>query len=166
MSNAFGVARFDGPANVAAEAFVVNEAGSEFAGVPMYLNLLGNSGGVVAVHAKTGKVLWTYTKMMNGTANIPSPVVAGHHVFVSTGYNAGAALLEMSRSGDGVTVKELKFYDGGELQNHHGGMVPVGNALFLGNQHNSGLPACVDLTTGAVKWTETRGAGGGSATAC
>src|SRR5689334_7186022 len=84
----------------------------EFAGVPMYLNLLGKEGGVVAVHAKTGKVLWTYSKVMNGTANIPSPVVAGHHVFVSTGYGAGAALLEMAKTGDGVSVKEVKFYPG------------------------------------------------------
>lgn len=138
---------------------------AEVGGVPLYVTLLGNSGGVVAVHAKTGQVLWTYTKMMNGTANIPSPVVHGDHVFVSTGYGAGAALLKMTKSGDGVSVKEVKFYQGRDLQNHHGGMVPIGDALFLGNQHNSGLPACVDLTTGEIKWKETRGAGGGSGSA-
>ena len=30
-------------------------------GVPMYITLLGDSGGVVAVHANTGKLLWQYT---------------------------------------------------------------------------------------------------------
>lgn len=138
---------------------------ADLGGVPMYLNLLGNSGGVVAVHAKTGKVLWSYAKMMNGTANIPSPVDFKDHVFVSTGYNAGAALLKMTKAGDGVSVREVKFYRGSEMQNHHGGMVPVGGHLYLGNQHNAGLPACVDLATGAIKWKESRGAGGGSGSA-
>lgn len=120
--------------------------------VPMYINLLGNTGGVVGVHAKTGKVLWQYTKVMNGTANIPSPVVKGNLVFASTGYGSGAALLRLTASAAGVTAKEVKFYPGKELQNHHGGMVPVGDHIYLGNQHNQGKPACVEFKTGEVAW--------------
>lgn len=122
--------------------------------VPMYINLLGQSGGVVGVHAKTGKVLWKYTKIMNGTANIPSPVVKGNLVFASTGYGAGAALLRLTASAAGVTAQEVKFYRGGELQNHHGGMVLVGDYVYLGNQHNQGKPACVELKTGKILWSE------------
>ena len=70
----------------------------------MYINLLGQTGGVIGVHAKTGKLLWQYTRVMNGTANIPSPVVNGDLVFTSTGYGAGAALLRMVPSGGGVRV--------------------------------------------------------------
>jgi outer membrane protein assembly factor BamB len=135
---------------------------AEIGGVPMYLNLLGKSGGVVGVHAKTGRVLWQYAKIMNGTANIPSPVVKGNHVFASTGYrDGGAALLELTESGGAVSVKELQYYASDELQNHHGGMVPVGDHLYFGNRHNSGLPACVELATGEIKWKESQGAGGG-----
>jgi outer membrane protein assembly factor BamB len=130
-------------------------------GVPMYLNLLGNSGGLVGVHARTGKLLWQYTRVMNGTANIPSPVVKGDLVFTSTGYGAGAALLKMVAAGDSVTVKELKRYSGGELQNHHGGMVPVGDYIYLGSQHNKGFPACVEFKTGDIKWAEQKDADGG-----
>ncbi len=136
---------------------------AEIGGIPMYINLLGNSGGVVGVHAKTGKVLWQYTKVMNGVANIPSPVVKGNRVFASTGYPAGgAALLELKADGGAISIKELEYYSSDKLQNHHGGMVPVGDYVYLGNRHGSGLPACVEMATGAIKWKENKGAGGGS----
>jgi outer membrane protein assembly factor BamB len=102
---------------------------------------------------------------MNGTANIPSPVVRGDLVFASTGYGAGAALLQMIPAGGSVTVKELKRHSGGELQNHHGGMVPVGEYIYLGSQHNQGFPACVEIKTGEIKWAQQRGAGGGDGSA-
>ena len=38
VADAFGVAEFDGPANMAAEAFVRDEAGSEFSGVHRDMN--------------------------------------------------------------------------------------------------------------------------------
>jgi outer membrane protein assembly factor BamB len=138
---------------------------AEIGGVPMYLNLLGQTGGVVGVHAKTGKLLWQYAGVMNGVANIPSPVVRGNLVFVSTGYGAGAALLRMVASGGSVTVKELKKHSGGALQNHHGGMVPVGEYIYLGSQHNKGFPACVEFKTGEIKWAEQRGAARGDGSA-
>jgi outer membrane protein assembly factor BamB len=138
---------------------------AEVGGVPMYVNLLGQSGGVVGVHAETGKLLWQYARVMNGTANIPSPVVKGDLVFASTGYGAGAALLQMVPSGGSVTVKELKRHSGGELQNHHGGMVPVGDYIYLGSQHNRGFPACVEFKTGEIKWAQQRGAGRGDGSA-
>lgn len=132
-------------------------------GVSMYINLLGNSGGMVGVDAKTGKVLWQYSKIMNGTANIPSPVVKGNHVFASTGYSdGGTALLELKVAGGKVTAKELQYYSSDELQNHHGGMVPVGEYVYLGNRHNSGLPACVEIATGSIMWKENKAAGGGT----
>ncbi|OWK34878.1 PQQ-binding-like beta-propeller repeat protein [Fimbriiglobus ruber] len=139
---------------------------AEVGGVPMYINLLGKTGGVIAVHAKTGKTLWQYDKMMNGTANIPSPVVKGDMVFCSTGYGAGSALLQMEtdKSG-GVSVKEIRFYKGDELQNHHGGMIPVGDYVYFGNQHGNGNPVCVDLKSGDIKWKEKKNVGGGGGSA-
>ena len=135
--------------------------------VPMYINLLGDAGGVTAVHAKTGKVLWQYAKASNGVANIPSVLVKGDLVFCSTGYppNGGAALLKMTAEGDAVGVKELKFYKGGALQNHHGGMVAVGDTIYFGKDHGQGHPAAVDFATGEVLWKETKGALGGQGSA-
>lgn len=146
---------------------------TEVAGVPMYVTLLGNSGGVVGIHAKTGKLLWQYTKVMNQVANIPTPVVKGDRVFCSTGYNAGAALIQIVPSADEkFTVTELKLYAGGgrtmppTVQNHHGGMVLVGDHVYFGSGWNQGYPACVDFKTGEVAWAEDgRPAKGGAGSA-
>lgn len=131
-------------------------------GVPMYVTLLGKSGGVVAVHADTGKLLWKYNKVANGTANIPTVIVKGDLLWCSTGYgDGGSALLKIAADGSSASVAELKYYSSGELQNHHGGMVLVGEHVYFGNAHNAGHPACVEFKTGEVVWKERKGAAGG-----
>lgn len=136
-------------------------------GVPMYITLLGKSGGVVAVHAVTGKLLWQYAKISNGTANIPTVVTRDDLVWCSTGYgDGGSALLKMKAEGkDKVAITEVKRYGSGELQNHHGGMILVGDHIYFGNAHNAGHPACVELKTGDIVYKETKGAAGGGGSA-
>jgi outer membrane protein assembly factor BamB len=139
---------------------------AEVGGVKMLINLLGKSGGVAAFRADTGKLLWQYAGVMNGTANIPSVLVSGDLIFCSTGYgDGGAALLKMTASNDGVTVKELKKYKAGELQNHHGGMVAIKGTIYLGHAHSQGFPAAVDFATGKILWKQQKGALGGQGSA-
>ena len=135
--------------------------------VTMYITLLGKSGGVVGIHAETGKLLWQYTKISNGTANIPTIVSRDDLVWCSTGYDdGGSALLKMSIGGtESVSVKELKRYKAKELQNHHGGMVLVGDHVFFGDAHNSGHPACVEFKTGEILYRDTKPVAGGNGSA-
>ena len=134
---------------------------SEAAGVKQYVQLTGR--GVIGVRASDGKLLWRYTKVINGTANIPTPIVTGNYVIASTGYGAGTALLELKKDGDGVKAEEVWFKRGNELQNHHGGMLRIGNYLYLGHGHNQGFPTCVEWKTGKVLWGRERGPGSESA---
>lgn len=137
-----------------------------FDGVPMYITLLGKSGGVVAVHANTGKLLWKYNKIANGTANIPTVIVKGDLVWCSTGYgDGGSALLRIKGDGASASLEEIKQYSSGELQNHHGGMVLIGDHIYFGSAHNNGHPACIELKTGEIVWKERKGAAGGSGSA-
>lgn len=132
-------------------------------GVPMYINLLGKDGGVTAFHADTGKVLWQYNRIMNGTANIPTVIVKGNHVFCSTGYgDGGSAVLKISKTTDGFTADEVKYNNSKTLQNHHGGMVLIGDYVYMGRGHNNGLPTCVEFKTGDIVWKEDEGAGKGN----
>jgi outer membrane protein assembly factor BamB len=134
--------------------------------VPLYLTLLGKSGGILGVHADTGKLLFRYTKVSNGTANIPTPVVKGDLVFVSTGYgDGGSALLKLTAEGGAVSVEEKKRYASGELQNHHGGMILVGDHLYLGRGHNDGKPTCVEFTSADIAWEQNRSPAGGGGSA-
>jgi outer membrane protein assembly factor BamB len=135
---------------------------SNAAGVKQYVQLLGR--GLVGIRASDGKHLWSYNRVANGVANISTPIVRANWVFASTGYQTGSVLLELSRSGDGIAARELYFLDAKTLQNHHGGLVLVGNHVYAGHGHNKGFPICVDFITGKVAWGgDVRNAGTGSA---
>lgn len=131
-------------------------------GVKQYLALLGK--GLISVAADDGRALWFYQRIANGTANIPTPIVKDDLVFTSTGYgDGGSALLQLVKDGRGVNFKEIYYKKADELQNHHGGMVLLGDYVYMGHGHNNGFPVCVELKTGRLVWGPERGAGGNSA---
>ena len=135
---------------------------SNGAGVKQYVQLLGR--GLVGIRAADGKHLWRYNRVANDVANISTPIVRGDWVFASTGYQTGSVLLELSRSGEGVAAREVYFLDATTLQNHHGGLVLVGDHVYAGHGHNNGFPICVEFATGKVAWGgDIRNAGTGSA---
>ncbi|HEX7182225.1 MAG TPA: PQQ-binding-like beta-propeller repeat protein [Thermoanaerobaculia bacterium] len=119
-------------------------------GVKQYVQLTGR--GLVSVRAQDGKFLWGYNKIANDVANIPTPVIKGDHVFTSTGYQTGSALLKLSRAGDGVQAQEVYFLPARTLQNHHGGLVLIGDHVYGGHGHNRGYPICVEMASGKVAW--------------
>jgi len=134
---------------------------SKGAGVKQYVQLLGR--GAVGVDAESGRFLWGYNRIANDVANIPTPLVDGDRVFVSTGYGTGAALLELRKTEGGVAATEVYFLDPDTMQNHHGGMILHGGHVYSGTAHNKGLPLAVELATGKVAWGPVRNAGTGSA---
>jgi outer membrane protein assembly factor BamB len=119
-------------------------------GVKQYVQLTGR--GLVSVRAQDGKFLWGYNKVANNVANIPTPVIRGDHVFASTGYQTGSALLKLSRAGEGVQAQEVYFLPSKTLQNHHGGLVLINDHIYGGHGHNRGYPICVEMASGKVAW--------------
>lgn len=138
---------------------------SNGAGVKQYVQLIGR--GLIGVRASDGKHLWSYNRIANGTADIPTAIIQGDYVFGSTGYgDGGSGLLKLVKDGDGVQAVEQYYKSGRELQNHHGGMVLVGDHLYFGHGHNKGFPVCVEMLSGEKKWDATansRDIGSGSA---
>ena len=131
-------------------------------GVKQYVQLLGR--GLVGVRASDGKLLWSYNRVANDVANIPTPIVKDDLVFAATGYQTGAVLLRLSAAAGGVTAREVYFLDPKTFQNHHGGMILVGDYVYAGHGHNRGIPIAVELATGKVAWGgDLRNAGTGSA---
>ncbi len=135
---------------------------SEAGGVKQYITLLGKELGLVGVDASTGKFLWNYTKAATGGAHIPTAVVHGDLVFTSNAYGAGSALLKLESNGP-ASVKAHEEYFLKKLQNHHGGVVRIGDYIYGGHGQNEGQPFCLELKTGKFAWGPERGAGGGSA---
>jgi outer membrane protein assembly factor BamB len=135
---------------------------SHGAGVKQYVTLMGR--GLASVRASDGKFLWGYNKIANSTADIPTPLVKGDYIFGSSGYgDGGSALLKLSKDGDGVQAEEVYYLGAKDLQNHHGGMILLGDHIYMGHGHNNGFPTCVEFSTGKVVWGKERGPGSGSA---
>ena len=130
-------------------------------GVKQYVTMVGK--GAIGVAASDGRLLWHYDKVANGTAVIPTPLVWDDYVFVSSGYQTGAALLKLSRDGSGVKAEEQYFLDHKTFQNHHGGMVRIGAHIYAGTGHNNGFPVCLEWKSGKVVWNRDRGPGRESA---
>jgi outer membrane protein assembly factor BamB len=138
-------------------SIVVSEAG----GVRQYVQLTNK--GLVGVAANDGRFLWGYNKIANDTANIPTPIVYGDYIFCSTAYGAGSVLLELTPAGDGIEAKEIYFLNANTLQNHHGGLVRIGDYIYGGHGHGQGKPTCIEAKTGKVMWQKDQPGGGSAA---
>jgi outer membrane protein assembly factor BamB len=135
---------------------------SDALGIPQYVQLTGR--GLIGIRARDGKQLWSYNRVANGVANIPTPIVDGNFVFGSTSYKTGACLLELKKSGDAIEVVEKYFLEGNVFNNHHGGMILLNGHIYAGHQQNEGFPTCIDMKSGEIVWGgKLRGPGKGSA---
>ena len=138
-------------------SIVIGNAG----GVKQYVTLLGK--GVIGVEAASGKPLWFYGNVANGTASIPTPIIAGDYVFCSSGYDTGSALIKLNKGRAGFDVEEVYFLSHDKMQNHHGGMIQKDGFVYCGHGNNQGFPLCINGKTGEDAWRPGRGPGSGSA---
>ena len=124
---------------------------SNACGIKQYVQLTGR--GLIGVAADDGRYLWHYERIANRTANFPTPIVRDDYVFGSTGYaDGGSALLKLVAQGSGIEAQEVYYYKAKELQNHHGGMVRIGDYIYGGHGHNKGIPFAVEMKTGKILW--------------
>ena len=133
------------PASDGAEysSIMATEAG----GVKQYVTFLRS--GLVGVDAKTGKLLWKYSKVIDPGANILTPVVYQDKIFASTS-RGGAAVLELKGENGKVEPKELFFTKTG-LGASIGGAILMDGHLYGTSQQ--GL-FCAEFATGKEKWVE------------
>src|SRR4051812_31605784 len=89
------------------------------------------AGVIVGIAAKDGKFLWRYNRTANPTASVPTPIVRGDYVFVTSGYGTGSALLRLVPDNGGVKAEEVYFTK--DFQNVHGDRVLVGDYIFGGH---------------------------------
>lgn len=131
-------------------------------GKKQYVQFVGR--GLIGVDADSGKFLWGYNKIANAVANISTPVVRDDLVFASAAYESGAAQVRLVAADDGVRADEVYFIQPKDFQNHHGGVVLVGDYLYGGNGQQNGFPTCIEWKAGRIVWGgKQRGPGSGSA---
>jgi outer membrane protein assembly factor BamB len=95
-----------------------------------------------------GKLLWDYPWPTSNDINAAQPVIVDRERFVlSSGYGHGAAMVRVSRSGDGFAASRV--WENARMKNKFGSSV-------LHDGHIYGLDesilACVDADTGDLKW--------------
>ena len=126
---------------------------AELGGKKQYVVLTGAS--VAGIAPKDGAVLWT-AERKGKTAVVPTPIVEGDHVWVTSGYGVGSHMFHIGESG-GKFVAEL-VYDSRKLKNEFGGAIKVGDHVY----GSSGVTfVCMDFKTGDVAWRERSIGSGG-----
>jgi outer membrane protein assembly factor BamB len=113
----------------------------------------------LGVGVDDGRLLWSYDRVANRTANIATPIVRGNRVFLSSDYGTGAALLELSASGAGLSARQVYFTN--EMRNHHASSVLIGDYLY---GFSSSILTAMHFDTGKVAWRD-RSVGKGSVVA-
>jgi outer membrane protein assembly factor BamB len=116
-------------------------------GVHQYIQLTDQN--LVGIAPKDGSVLWKASRP-GKTAVIPTPVVDGNFVYVTSGYAVGCNLFKVS-SADGKFAAE-QVYVSKAMQNHHGGVIKVGDNIY-GYSDGKGF-TCQNFKTGDVVWAE------------
>ena len=114
------------------------------------------AGRALGVDLNDGRLLWSYDRVANRTANIATPIVRGNQVFLSSDYGTGAALLTIEGSGPKVTAREVYFTQ--EMRNHHSSSVLVGDYLY---GFSSSILTALHFETGKQAWRD-RSVGKGS----
>ena len=95
-----------------------------------------------------GKVLWEYPFPTYNGINAAQPLVIGdNRVFISASYDAGAAMIELSGSGDRFSVREV--WRNNRMKNRFSGSVLRDGVIY---GLDEGILAAVDAETGALKW--------------
>jgi len=113
--------------------------------------------GLVSLAPKDGKLLWKLPYNFK-TSTAASPVVSGDIVYCSAGYNVGGGACKITKEGDSFTATPLWQTPGNkDVPNHWSTPVCKDGYLygmFSHNQQNVGPLKCVEIATGAIKWTQ------------
>jgi outer membrane protein assembly factor BamB len=94
-----------------------------------------------------GDVLWEFPWTTQYDVNASQPLVIGDRVFISTGYGAGAAMVEISRDGERLTAREL--WRTNRMKNQFTSSV-YHDGLILGL--DEAILACLDARSGEILW--------------
>ena len=122
-------------------------------GTRQYVQLTGDS--VAGVDPETGQILWKANRK-GQTAVIPTPVINGDIVFVTSGYGIGCNGFKIKKNGDKWSSTEI--YANKSMANHHGGVVLIDGHVY---GSTGGTFRCIELKSGNEIFKERR-AGKGS----
>ena len=104
-----------------------------------------------------GSLYWRYPWKTSYDLNIATPIfVPPDQIFISSGYDHGAALLRIEAGADGMAV--TRVWESRRMKNHFGTSVLVGDYIY---GFDNAILKCIEALTGKEQWKH-RGYGKGA----
>lgn len=122
---------------------------------PMQVTLLGvpqilivTATRLVGLGVERREVLWEFPWKTSHDASAAQPIVIGEdRVFYSSGYGSGAVVIELTKTGDRFGVRQV--WRNIRMKNRQSSSV-LHEGFIYGL--DEGILACIDASTGALKW--------------
>ena len=122
---------------------------------PMLVELAGVRQIVVVTAARAaglrvadGTLLWDYPWVVSNVPNMAQPIVVGpNRLFISASYGQGSAMVEVTRTGDGLAAREV--WRTNRMKNKFSSSV-LHEGFIYGLDDN--ILACMDAETGELVW--------------
>ena len=112
---------------------------------------------VVGLSPFNGSLFWRYPWKTSYDLNIATPIfVPPDRIFISSGYDHGAALLRIEADSDGFSVNRV--WESRRMKNHFGTSVLVGDYIY---GFDNAILKCIEARTGKEQWKH-RGYGKGA----
>jgi outer membrane protein assembly factor BamB len=109
---------------------------------------------IYGVDMETGEKLWSHTWITEYDVNAADPIVVGDKVFVSSGYNKGCILIDISDN------NPKRIWQNMNMRNHFSSCVYIDGYIY-GSDGNCGRRRsalnCIDMKTGDPVWSQTIG---------
>lgn len=103
---------------------------------------------LVGLVPNNGDLLWSYPWRTTSDINVAQPIVVGENrVFVSAGYDVGAAVIELEPRGASFDVREV--WRNNRMKNKFTSSV-LHDGFIYGL--DEAILACIDAATGQLKW--------------
>lgn len=134
--------------NVYSSPILMNVGGLEQVGVLL-------DGAMVAVNPLNGDLQWQVPFKADYSIAIATPVWGPDNLlFISSEYNAGAKVIELTRTGEQTTAREL--WTSNRLRLHHGNAIRVGDAVYFssGGKGSQAILSAVEARSGKILWQE------------
>lgn len=100
---------------------------------------------VIAVKIKDGKELWRFPWKTQYDVNAANPILSGSKVFISSGYNRGGGVFDISKN------PPAKVWENKNMRNHMASSILWQGHLYGVDENQL---RCVVFDTGSVAWTD------------
>lgn len=127
----------------------------DIAGIRQVVFVSGEA--AVGLSPTDGSLYWRFPWQTSYDLNVATPIfVAPDRIFISSGYDHGAALLQIEPQGEGLSVK--KVWESRGMKNHFGTSLLIGGYIY---GFDNAILKCIEAETGKEQWRR-RGYGKGS----